>query len=71
MARTMRKDVRALRSIQNIYELSDKQVFCETKKAWEIWFYDFALEVKYRVIRIPKNRIIFVWTKEVTQDGTL
>ena len=57
--REKRTDIKALRSIQNIYELGEGQVFYETRNAYEIW----QENPLRRVFRIPKARILLVFPR--------
>lgn len=63
-SRTIQPNVECLISIRLIYELSDNQYFCKTKKAWEIWQKDPASGLDRRVHRIPAHRIFIVCEKE-------
>jgi len=65
--RIERRDIAAMRTANIIIELADKQYFCETGAAYEVWD---ESRLPVRLYRVPKSRVIMVWNKEETNvDG--
>ena len=52
------KEIECIFTAKRRIELCEKQYFCETEKAYEIWDESELLRM---VKRIPKNRVFWVW----------
>ena len=60
--RQVRNDVEALAMATKTICLGDEQFFCELPRSWELW--GPVGELLHRLRRWPKDRILFVFTKE-------